>query len=98
MSPTEEHDMGFEEIFDELIEFSRKWMRGEVTDIDGPTRNFEPMPGMFVTEINPVQWPNIVISIIENEDRIVGTRISHAEYTLPIIEVPPPTAMVAKDA
>ena len=63
-----------------------------------PLATFEPMPGMFVTEINPTQWPNILISIIENDGRMVGTRISHVEYTLPVIEVPPPTAMMASDA
>ena len=88
----------FEEVLEELVEFARAWIRGEVTDIGGPTRNFEPTPGMFVTEINPEQWPTLLISIIENYGRMIGTRISHAEYTLPVIEVPPPTAMMASDA
>tara|TARA_Y100000592_G_scaffold51093_1_gene80712 strand:+ start:500 stop:796 length:297 start_codon:yes stop_codon:yes gene_type:complete len=98
MKSEEKSHNEFEEVLGELVEFARAWIRGEVTDIDGPTRNFEPMPDMLVTEINPVQWPNILISIIENDSRMVGTRISHVEYTLPVIEVPPPTAMMAQDA
>jgi hypothetical protein len=51
-----------------------------------------------MTEINPVEYPNILISLIESEGRIVGTRISHVDYVVPVVEVPPPTAMLAQDA
>ena len=82
MKSEEQAHNEFEEVLGRLVEFARSLdSEGEVTDIDGPTRNFEPMPGMFVTEINPTQWPNLCDFNHENDGRMVGTRISHVEYT-----------------
>ena len=88
----------FKSLLEELTQFAISWIGGEITSIEGPTRTSEIGPDAVMTEINPVEYPNIVISLIENEGRIVGTRISHVDYVVPVVEVPPPTAMLAQDA
>tara|TARA_B100002052_G_scaffold275688_1_gene279769 strand:+ start:7068 stop:7364 length:297 start_codon:yes stop_codon:yes gene_type:complete len=98
MKITTEYVNEFEAILKEITQFSMSWIRGEITSIEGPTRTSEVGPGAIMTEINPVEYPNILISLIESEGRIVGTRISHVDYVVPVVEVPPPTAMLAQDA
>ena len=88
----------FEEILAQLTQFAKAWIRGEITSIEGPTKVELIGPGAEMTEIHPKKWPNITITLIEKDGRILGTRIGHVDYTVPVIEVPSPTAMMASDA
>tara|TARA_Y100001937_G_C6859354_1_gene215651 strand:+ start:101 stop:400 length:300 start_codon:yes stop_codon:yes gene_type:complete len=88
----------FEEILAQLTQFAKAWIRGEITSIEGPTRTEALDQDAEMTIINPTEWPNITITLIEKGGRILGTRIGHVEYTVPVIEVPSPTAMMAQDA
>lgn len=88
----------FEEALDYLTQFAKTWIRGEITNLEGPTRTEVIGPDALMTEIYPTDWPNLTVTLIEKEGRILGTRIGLAEYTVPVIEVPSPTAVMEKDA
>jgi DNA-directed RNA polymerase subunit F len=88
----------FESALDYLTQFAKAWIRGEITDLEGPSRTEVIGPDAIMTEIHPADWPNLTVTLIEKESRILGTRIGLAEYMVPVIEVPPPTAMMASDA
>ena len=88
----------FETALDYLTQFAKAWIRGEITNLEGPTRTEVIGPDAIMTEIHPSDWPKLTVTLVEKEGRILGTRIGLAEYTVPVIEVPSPTAVMEQDA